>query len=397
MNRADRFRWVALTVFVLSSAINYLDRQTLATVAPILRAEFRLSSEDYGWVLSVFSIAYAVSAPPAGMMIDRVGLNLGASLAVGLWSCSGIATAFTRGLGGLMGCRTVLGVAEAAGIPAAGKAIHQYLRPAERALGNAINQAGVSAGLILAPPVATWIATAYGWRSAFAFTGLLGLLWVPVWLWTSRRIPANPETDVDAGSRLVAGILRDRRLWAFAAANALNMVAYSLWTNWSMLYLVNGRRLSMQEAASYAWIPQAFGLLGGFAGGWASLRLIRNGASPRPARFHVCLVGAVLALGTAAIPAARTAGWAAAGMSLSMFTVAGVSTNMYALPLDTFGAGRAASGMAALVSSYGAMQMAVSPAFGHLIDLHGYSPVIWIASVTPLAGCAVLWGARAIR
>src|SRR5208283_1085067 len=142
---------------------NYLDRQSLATLAPVLRAEFHLSREEYGWILGAFSITYAASAPFAGMLIDRIGLTRAISLAVGFWSCAGIATGFTTGLGGLVGCRATLGMAESAGIPSAGKAIYAYLRPAERALGNAINQAGVSLGAILAPPLATWIAVRNGW------------------------------------------------------------------------------------------------------------------------------------------------------------------------------------------------------------------------------------------
>jgi len=126
---AARFRWLVLAVFVLSSAINYLDRQSLATLAPLVRAEFHLSNAQYGLILTAFSIAYMASAPFAGMLIDGIGLNRAISLAVGLWSCAGIATGFTRGLGGLVGCRGVLGVGEAAGIPASGKAIYQYLRP----------------------------------------------------------------------------------------------------------------------------------------------------------------------------------------------------------------------------------------------------------------------------
>src|SRR5580704_11010956 len=190
---AARYRWWILTVFVLSSSINYLDRQSLSSLAPLLRAEFQLSREQYGWILGAFSITYAASAPFAGMFIDRIGLNRGISLAVGLWSCAGIATGFTTGLGGLLGCRAALGVAEAGGVPAAGKAVHTYLRPPERAMGNAINQAGVSLGAILAPPVATWIAVQYGWRMAFVLTGVLGLLWIPLWNITARGAPSAPK------------------------------------------------------------------------------------------------------------------------------------------------------------------------------------------------------------
>jgi ACS family hexuronate transporter-like MFS transporter len=392
---AGRFRWLVLSVFVLSSAINYLDRQTFATLAPTLRDQFHLTAEQYGIVIGIFSIAYAASALFAGAWIDRAGLNLAASWAIGLWSCAGIATGLTRGLGSLMACRTVLGVAEAAGIPAAGKAIHQYLRPGERAMGNAVNQAGVSVGLIAAPPFAAWIAVAYGWRAAFAVTGALGLLWIPLWNWTARRaaVAPAPRADWRGGAKL----LRDRRLWSFVLANALTMVGYSLWTNWTMLYLVDVHRLSLRQAAGYAWIPPVFALLGGFAGGWLSLRLTRRGLAAPAARFRACIAAASLSLLTAAIPAAPAPGWTTAGIALSFFAVSAQSANVYSLPLDVFGASQAAFGVAALVASYGAMQAIVSPLFGWIQQNHGYAPLTWIAAVTPAAACGVLRIARADR
>ena len=259
----NKYRWFVLSVFVLCSAINYLDRQTLATLAPLVRAEFHLSNAQYGLILAVFSVAYMASAPFAGMLIDRVGLNRAMGLAVGVWSCAGICTGFTRGLGGLLGCRGVLGMSEAAGIPGAGKAIHRYLLPAERALGNAWNQAGVSLGLICAPPVATWIAMHYGWRQAFVVTGSLGLLWIPLWILTARA--ADPRGDAAAHEGQTHGdLLRSPRLWALVAANALNMSVYSLWTNWTTLYLVEKHRLALAEANWYAMIPPLVAALGGF-------------------------------------------------------------------------------------------------------------------------------------
>jgi ACS family hexuronate transporter-like MFS transporter len=329
-----------------------------------------------------------VSAPLAGMLIDRVGLNLGASLAVGLWSCAGIATGFTQGLAGLVGCRAALGVAEAGGIPGAGKAIHQYLKPGERALGNAMNQAGVSVGAVLAPVVATWLWFHFGWRRAFVVTGLLGLVWIPVWNWTARhgRAAAPPKAPPDAS----AGMLRDRRLWNFVLANALGMTGYSLWTNWTTKYLVTQHHLTLLQSAWYSWIPPAPALLGGFAGGALSLRFIKRGAAAPEARFRVCLIAAALSLLTAAIPAAPTVGWAIAGISVSYAAVSAFSVNMYSLPLDVFGGARAAFAISMLAGSYGAMQALVSPAFGRVAQTHGYAPLMYVAAVTPLAACAVL-------
>ncbi|HLK46831.1 MAG TPA: MFS transporter [Bryobacteraceae bacterium] len=389
---AARFRWLVLAIFVLSTAINYLDRQTLATLAPVLRAEFRLSNAEYGLILTAFSITYAVAAPFAGMLIDRMGLNRAVTLAVGLWSCAGIATGFTRGLGGLVGCRATLGIAEAAGIPAAGKAIHQYLRPAERALGNAVNQAGVSLGLVLAPPIATYLAVRAGWRQAFVITGILGLAWIPVWHWASRWTHPAPSPKLDVGAG--ADMLRDRRLWAFVAANALSMVGYSLWTNWTTLFLVEAHRLTLVQAAWYAWIPPVFAAAGGAAGGWLSLRFMNRGLAALPARFRVCLAAALLSLFTAAVPLVTSPAWASALISVSIFAVSAFSVNMYTMPLDAFGGARAAFAVSILVASYGGVQAIISPAFGRVIDYYGYAPLAFTAAFTPLAACGVL---RAMR
>src|SRR5207302_9598113 len=124
---------------------------------------------------------------------DRYGLNRAISLAVALWSCAGIATGFTTGLPGLIVCRALLGVAEAAGIPAAGKAIITYVKEGERAGGHAMNQAAVSLGGILAPPLAIWVLHRLGWREAFVITGVLGLLWIPLWRAVGRSHPASPR------------------------------------------------------------------------------------------------------------------------------------------------------------------------------------------------------------
>jgi len=290
-----------LVVFVLSSSINYLDRLTLATLKPVVGAEFHLSNRDYGWIIAAFSILYAATAPFAGLLIDRIGLNRAISLSVSVWSAAGIATGFTNGLAGLIGCRAVLGFAEAAGIPAVGKAIHQYLRPADHALGQAVSQAALSFGMIIAPLLATWITLRSGWRMAFVVTGIIGLVWIPVWLLVARN--SRQRSAVEQTAALQLDILRDHRLWAFAGANAVGMVGYSLWTQWTTPYLVEARGMTFAQQAWLAWIPPLFGALGGLAGGWLSKRLILRGVPAMAARFRVCVTAALISIATAAIPA----------------------------------------------------------------------------------------------
>lgn len=391
---ATRYRWLVLAVFVLSTAINYLDRQMLSALAPVLKAEFHISNAQFGLMLAAFGLTNALSSPFAGILIDRIGLNRTITAAVGLWSCAGITTGFTRSLGSLVACRAVLGIAESAGIPSAGKAIRQYLKPAERALGNAMNQGGVSLGIALAPILGAWIAARGSWRHAFVLTGMLGLIWIPLWNWASARTTA--ATAPDEKSAAGAELLRNPRLWAYFVANALSMILYSLWFNWTTLFLSEVHHLTLVQTGWYAWIPPVGATIGGIAGGWLSLRLVRRGVPAISARFRICLAASIVALTTVAVPAAPSPVWAAAGISLSFLSVAAFSVNMYSLPLDAFPGARAAFTVSMLVASTGVTTVVISPIIGWVVDHYGYTPVTTLAAPMPLIACAVLWATRSV-
>jgi ACS family hexuronate transporter-like MFS transporter len=175
------------------------------------------------------------------------------------------------------------------------------------------------------------------------------------------------------------------------------MMGYYLWFNWTTLYMVSAHGLTLQQAVWYVWIPPVFAAVGGFAGGWLSLRFIRRGAPAPAARFRVCMSASVVFLFTLGIPWAGSPAWASAGISLSILAVAAFSVNMYTLPLDVFGAAPAGFAIAALVASYGLVSAIIAPIVGTVIDHYGYTPVIVAVAFTPLAACAVLWFTRSTR
>lgn len=385
-------RWIAISVFLFCSALNYLDRQLLAAAAPALKTEFHLSNEDYGKIVSVFSLLYALFAPIAGWFIDRVGLNIGTAVAVLTWSVAGASTGLARSVGGVLASRTALGIAEAGGIPLFGKANGIYLEPRELALGTAFNQIGISLGLTLAPLMVAFIAPHYGWRAAFAVCGALGFVWVPLWLATAKKIPAHPE-KTKKSTLPVRDILRDKRLWGLVISTIFMMSLYTLWTNWTTLYYVEQWRLTQQEANSrYAWIPPLFGTFGGFAGGWMAFHWIRGGLNVIAARMRACWIFAIASLiSTAAIPLMPGVVWATAMVSISAFWALGATTNLYALPIDLFGPGRAGLGVAALTSAYGLMQAPFSVAIGGMVDHAGFHAVFFSMAALPVIGVVILW------
>lgn len=381
-------RWLAAGVLVLSTALSFVDRQVLAALAPLLKDEFHLSNEGYGYIVSAFSLAYAMFAPVAGLLIDRVGLNRGITAVVAFWSVAGVATGLTGGLASLLACRAALGAAESGGIPATAKGFALYLQPRERAMGTALNQVGITLGMMAAPLLVGWLATTYGWRAAFVATGIAGFAWIPLWWVTARRVPV-PAPPAESGPATMPA--RDWRLWALAAANILMMTVYSLWMNWTTVFLVSTHGLTLAEAnRQFAWVPPVFASLGGLSGGWLSMRWAKAGSGLYAARLRVCVVSAVLLTSTALVPLAPGAGLATALISVSFFMAVAMSANIYAMPLDLFGAGRAAFAVSVLTASYGLMQTVVSPLFGRMIDRYGFGPVCGVAGVLPLASLVLL-------
>ena len=102
-------RWGVVLVFALASTWNYLDRNILAAAVPRVRAEFHLSNTEYGWVLSAFSLAYALASPATGWLLDRLGVEIAMAWAVVLWSAMSVLGGLSRGFGQLLGARTLLG------------------------------------------------------------------------------------------------------------------------------------------------------------------------------------------------------------------------------------------------------------------------------------------------
>ena len=392
MSSVARLRWVAVSVFIVSSTLNFLDRQLLAALAPLIMAEFRFNQTRYGWLISSFSIAYAMSSLMAGWLLDRFGINRTMPAAVAWWSAAAASTGLAGGFGALAVSRAALGVGESAAVPAVGKLNGIYLKPEERAMGAALNQVGISLGMGLAP---AWIGIAYmySWRAPFVIVGLLSLLWIPLWQFVRRRIPpAAPENENHARPDLA--MLVNRNLLLLVLASLLWMGAYSFWSYWTTLYLIHVHGLTLRQTASYVWIPPLVSNIGGFLGGWMSLRWMERGLNAIVARRRAVVVSAAGLLSTLSLPWMPDARWATAMISISFFFALAGSVNIYAIPIDLFGARRAGLAISALTFAYGMLQTGISPLIGYLADRHLYAEVVWGITLLPMFSAAVLLGVQ---
>jgi ACS family hexuronate transporter-like MFS transporter len=383
-------RWGVVSVFALASTWNYLDRLVLSAAAPRVRAEFHLTNAQYGWVLSAFSLAYALASPAMGWLLDWLGLEIGIVWAVAMWSVSSVLGGLGRGFGQLLGTRAMLGAFESAGIPAAGKLNASYLEPENRAIGAAMTQVGLSIAGVAAPLL---VAAMSGWRQPFFVCASLGLLWIPLFMLVRRRVAPYVIVLPRRGASGME-LLRDRRLQILVIANILWMGIYTLWSNWTTAYLTQTFGLTVKASAVFAWFPPVASTIGAFAGGWISRSAIVGGSAPVNARVLGAFISALGCLVTLAVPACRSPFTAMLAISASYFWATAGSVNLYTIPVDIWGGERAGTAIAALVFGYGILQTAISPLIGFIVDHHGYAPACWLVALPPLGGW---WLLRSLR
>src|SRR5258706_11229574 len=221
---------------MLVSMISYIDRNTLALLAPTILDATHLNNFQLNLAIAAFSVAYTLGNPIWGRILDRIGLRRGMFAAVSLWTIASAAHSYVFGLRTLSIYRAVLGFGEGATFPGGLRTVIQTLAPGQRSRGIAIAYSGGSLGALITPLIITPVNRWWGWRGAFLFTGAVGLAWLLMWTVLSRRrdlakhVP--PEAAIDAAPKW-----RDKRLWAFLSAYALGAFPSAFVLYQSSIYL----------------------------------------------------------------------------------------------------------------------------------------------------------------
>src|SRR5690349_24700438 len=144
-------KWRLCALLFLATTLNYLDRQTVSILAPVLKTELHLDNAALGWLFAVFYYSYTFAQLAVGPLMDRFHLRWTFGMAVLLWSAVSAATGLATGFVSLIAFRLLLGIAEAANWPAAIRIVARAMEPRERSLANGIFTSGTSIGALVAP------------------------------------------------------------------------------------------------------------------------------------------------------------------------------------------------------------------------------------------------------
>jgi MFS transporter, ACS family, aldohexuronate transporter len=384
-------RWWVATLLFLATVINYVDRQTLSVLAPVLRDEFHMSNTAYSQVVFAFLLAYMIMQTVSGRMMDRLGTRRGFSLCIGWWSIAALLHAAATSVFSFGIFRFLLGLGEAGNWPGGVKVVSEWFPPRQRAFAIGFFNSGSTLGAVFTPPLVTWIALRWGWRQAFVLTAALGFVWLAVWLATYRTPAMAAQDDLPAsrGTRW-RQLFRYRQVWALVLTRMLADPVWWFYVFWLPEYLRRERQFSLAEIGYFAWIPFVTAGFGNIAGGAVSGWLMRAGWPALQARKVVMVVSAAVMV--AGIPAVlvRDNRMALALISLVTMAYSAWGANVLTIPADLVPQHVIASvsGISGTGAALGGMAFML--AVGFVVDRFSYAPVFVAAGLMPLAAAACL-------
>jgi ACS family hexuronate transporter-like MFS transporter len=401
--RVGRYRWIICALLFFATTINYLDRQVLGILADPLQKELDWSESDYGWITAAFTGAYAAGQLIVGRLMDTLGTRTGFSLAVVCWSLAAMAHSAARSAIGFGMARFALGLSEAGNFPASIKTVAEWFPKTERALATGIFNSGSNVGAIVAPLVVPWIATRFGWQSAFLITGATGFAWLVCWLAIYRKPEEHPRLSPSELAHIRSDpveptiaipwshLLRHRQTWAFAAGKFCTDPIWWFFLFWLPKFLAKEHGISLTGLTLPLVVIYLAADVGSIGGGWISSTLIHRGWSVNAGRKTAMLVCALCVVPI--LLAARASNlWVAVGL-ISLATAAhqGWSANLFTLVSDTFPR-RAVASVVGIGGFAGAASgMLIATATGYLLQwTRSYVPIFFVAASAYLIALAVI-------
>jgi len=386
----SREKWVALGFAFFATVINYLDRQTLSVMAPVLLEKFHISEISYSRIIFAFMLAYTLMNGISGRVLDRLGSKIGYGLTIAWWSAAEILHALTAGALSLGIFRFLLGVGEAGNYPAGVKLIAEWFPAEERSLASGIFNSGASIGAVAAPPLLAWIVLSAGWRTAFIVVGLLGFVWLATWMLLYREPKIAAEANETERLPLKA-LLHSRFLWQFTLSKVFSDPVWYFYTFWFPQYLKVAHGFSLRQIGETAWIPFFTAAIGNLAGGAVFSGLLRWTGTPAKTRRIAILIFSALMLSATFVGGSRSAETCILLISIATFGYSGALANLLAIPGDAYPKGAVASiwGFASMGAGFGGMIFSLVT--GWLVERYSFQSAFMLFGLIPLLAAWMVW------
>lgn len=383
-------RWFVLALVFTIIVVNFVDRQTLSMLAPVLRSAFHLTNTGYGRIVSALQFGMMSGEFPMGWLMDRWGARLGLTAAVLWWSTATGAQVFTRSGWQLGLTRFWMGSAEGGNYSGGMKTVSRLFPDKERTLAIGIFNSGSVVGTTIAPPLIIFLLERYGFRIAFLAPAVFATLWAPLW-WFAQRGEGDRDIAEVAAPVSLRTLLGQSSTWAVMLCRMLIGPVMQFYWYWLPSYLYSARHLSLVKIGLIGWIPFFLGVVGGIGGGWSAGWLQSHNFSLYNTRRITMYGSSLLCVASLAVPWMATATTALIMISLAVMAHNFLSANMYAAITDLFST-RLVGRVTGLTGVAGGLSGLLLPLLtGVLVDRYSYKPVFVLISFMPLMGAIVLF------
>lgn len=350
-NAIGKYRWVIVVLLFFATSINYVDRQVIGLLKPVLEKDLHWSEKDYGYIVMAFQTSYAFGLLFFGRLIDRIGTKLGYTFSVIFWSIAAMLHAAAKTTFGFGVARTALGIGESGNFPAAIKTITEWFPKKERAFATGLFNSGTNIGAVIAPIMVPLILAAYGWQEAFIITGSLGLIWLIFWLifYDSpakqkklgaaeyNYIHSDDEINNSASPKFSwIKLFHYRQTWVFFAGKFLTDPIWWFFLFWLPDYFSGTFHLDFRKPGWELVIVYTATSIGSIFGGYLSSYFIKKGWSAYRARKTAMFIFALCVLPVMTAQYASNM-WVVVGLiSLAAASHQAWSANIFTTASDIF-------------------------------------------------------------
>ncbi|MGF7482794.1 MFS transporter [Providencia sp. SP181] len=307
-----RLRWGLAAIFFIIGLIAYMDRANISIVAEHMMTDLGMSKVQFGFLGALFSLGYALAQIPSGILAERFGSRLIATISLYVWSAFTILTVVAPTYLWLCIVRFFFGVGEAPLYPSNAVFNTWWFRQNEKARAASFLLAGSYFGPVIAPTLTVFIMISFGWHAVFYIFGVIGILIGLIWYFCARNKPEqhpkisqseiafiqsgrtiseNGGEDVKAPWRK---FMKERPFWAVGFQYFFVAYMTTLFMIWLPTYLQEARGFSLTQmgvAASFPWLAICIAVL---TAGSVSDWLLNKGYSQLVARGYIAITGFIL-------------------------------------------------------------------------------------------------------
>jgi MFS transporter, ACS family, glucarate transporter len=315
----------------------YIDRAAISAGRNSMVADLRLTDIEFGWVMAMFTLGYALFQAPTGYFADRRGPRFVLTAIIIFWSFCTAITSAAKNFIQLLIIRFIFGAGEAGAFPALSKVVYNWFPLRERGIVQGINFSGSRIGAAFTLPLVAWMISEIGWRWSFILVGLVGAAYAVFWYFVFRDKPEDSKWISESEKEFIIKnrqqptvgelppfsmkvLLKSKNMWLAMGQYICSNFTFYFTLTWMLPYIADRFQIDIIQAGMYSMFPLLSGALGNWVSGWMVDSIYSRSNNLKKSRRVPAIIGFCLAaLGMVMVTMVQSPVLAVVFMSIAIF------------------------------------------------------------------------------